>query len=260
MQIRDEKGIAMIIAIMAMLLMSALGAALVLTTSSETMIASNFSNNSEALYAADAAVERSMEDILTVPDWNKLLDGSTQSAFVDGAPNGVRTLPDGSTIDLTQAINMANCQKITTCTPSEMDTSTSERPWGANNPRWRLYSYANLRDLLPASDTINSNYYLGVMVADDPSENDNDPSKDGASVTNPGSGVIAMRAEAFGPRGTHKVIELTLARTDTTELERGYTGQRGQDEQNRRARKAAVQTPGKALTQQTLDSTGGGIQ
>ena len=51
-----------------------------------------------------------------------------------------------------------------------------------------------------------------------------------------------------------------LARTDTTELERGYTGQRGQDEQNRRARKAAVQTPGKALTQQTLDTTGGGIQ
>ena len=69
-----------------------------------------------------------------------------------------------------------------------------------------------------------------------------------------------MRAEAFGPRGAHKVIELTLARTDTTELERGYTGQRGQDEQNRRARKAAVQTPGKALTQQTLDTAGGGIQ
>jgi hypothetical protein len=39
------------------------------------------------------------------------------------------------------------------------------------------------------------------------------------------------------------VIEVTVARTDTTEIERGYTGQRGQDEQNRRARKAAVQTP-----------------
>ena len=83
----------MVIAMMAMLLMSALGIALVLTTSSETMIAGNFSNSSEALYAADAAVERSMEDILTVPDWNKLLDGSAQSAFVDGPPSGDRTLP-----------------------------------------------------------------------------------------------------------------------------------------------------------------------
>ena len=56
-----------------------------------------------------------------------------------------------------------------------------------------------------------------------------------------------------------KIIELTVARTDTTELERGYTGQRGQDEQNRRARKAAVQTPGKTLTMQTLDLNLGGI-
>ena len=260
MNIRDEHGIAMIVALMAMLLMSALGIALVLTTSSETTIASNFSNSSEALYAADAAVERSMEDILTVPDWNKLLDGSAQSAFVDGPPSGVRTLPDGSTIDLTQALNMANCQKVTTCSTAEMNASTADRPWATNNPRWKLYSYANLRDLLPSTDTINSAYYVLVMVADDPSENDDDPTKDGASATNPGSGVIAMRAEAFGPRGAHKTIELTLARTDTTELERGYTGQRGQDEQNRRARKAAVQTPGKALTQQTLDTAGGGIQ
>ena len=57
-----------------------------------------------------------------------------------------------------------------------------------------------------------------------------------------------MLAYAYGPTGVRRVIEATLAKTDTTEIERGYTGQRGQDEQNRRARKAAVQTPGKALT------------
>ncbi len=260
MNIRDEHGIALVIAMMAMLLMSALGIALVLTTSSETMIAGNFSNSSEALYAADAGVERSMEDILTVPDWNKLLDGSTQSAFVDGAPSGARTLPDGSTIDLTQALNMANCQKVTTCSASEMNAITNERPWAANNPRWQVYAYARLADLLPATDTINSPYYVMVMVADDPNETDGDTTKDGADATNPGSGVIAMRAEAFGPRGAHKVIELTLSRTDTTELERGYTGQRGQDDQNRRARKAAVQTPGKALTRQTMTLSTGGFQ
>jgi|SoiMethySBSTD1v2_1073268.scaffolds.fasta_scaffold14418_7 type IV pilus assembly PilX-like protein len=261
MDIRAERGVAMIIAIMAMLLMSALGTALVLTTTTETNIAGNFRNASEALFAADAGLERAMEDVLTVPDWNKLLDGSTQSAFVDGAPSGPRTLQDGSTIDLTQAINMANCQKVTTCSDADMnDTTNRERPWGVNNPRWKLYAYANLKDILPVTDTINSPYYVVVMVADDPSENDGDPSKDGASGTNPGSGVIAMRSEAFGPRGAHKVLEMTLARTDTTELERGYTGQRGQDEQNRRARKAAVQTPGKALTQQTLNTTAGGIQ
>ena len=69
-----------------------------------------------------------------------------------------------------------------------------------------------------------------------------------------------MRAEAFGPRGAHKIIEMTVARTNTTNLERGYTGQRGEDEQNRRARKAAVQTPGKSLTMQSMTLNSGGIQ
>jgi len=259
MDIRREDGIAMVIAMMAMLLMTALGVALVLTTSSETMIAGNFRNGQEALYAADAVVERAMDDVLTVPDWNKLLDGSTQSAFVDGAPSGQRTLLDGSTIDLTQALNMANCQKVTTCSAADLTAITSERPWGANNPVWQLYAYQRLDAMIPTG-SINSNYYVMVMIADDPSENDNDPLHDGASPsTNPGSCVLAMRAEAFGPHGSHKVIELTVARTDTTNLERGYTGQRGQDEQNRRARKAAVQTPGKGLTMQQMTLTTGGI-
>ncbi len=268
---KDEQGVALVVAIMAMLLMTALGVALVLTTSTETLISGNYRNSSEALYAADAVLERAMTDILTVKDWNKLLDGSTQSAFVDGqALSAVRTLQDGSTIRLDEAVNMANCQKTTTCSDADLTSTTNpERPWGTNNPRWRAYAYGNLQDLLPSTDTINSPYFVMLMVADDPSENDNDPTKDGALACdsnlgppgcNPGSGVIALRAEAFGPRGAHKTIEVTVSRSqDTTELERGYTGQRGQDEQNRRARKAAVQTPGKALTMQTLDMFGGGI-
>jgi len=67
-----------------------------------------------------------------------------------------------------------------------------------------------------------------------------------------------LRAEAYGPGGSRSSIEVTVARTDTTQLERGYTGQRGQDEQNRRARKAAVQTPGKALTRSTLNAGSNG--
>lgn len=257
--LRREHGVALVIAMMAMLLMSALGLALVLTTTSETLISANFRNGQEAAYAADAVIERAMDDLLTVPDWNKLLSGADQSGFIDGPPSGQRTLKDGSTIDLTQAINIANCQKVSDCSDADMNANTSERPWGLNNPRWNLYAYGNLNDMLPTG-TINSPYYVLLFVGDDPSENDNDPTTDGAAATNPGSGVLAMRAEAFGPRGAHKVIEITLARTDTTQLERGYTGQRGQDEQNRRARKAAVQTPGKALTMQTLTLSTGGVQ
>lgn len=203
---------AIILALMATLLMSALGAALVLTTSSEALIAANFRNAQEGVYAADAALERAMDDLASIPEWNPILDGSTQSAFVDGPPSGVRTLADGSLLDLGQTVNMMNCRKATPCSASNLTTMTAERPWGANNPVWLLFAYGPLSSLLPAH-AIDSAYYVIVMVADDPSENDNDPLHDGHTETNPGTGVLALRAEAFGPRGTHQVVEMTVARS-----------------------------------------------
>jgi hypothetical protein len=214
--LRGEDGTALLIALMAMLLMTALGIALVLTTSSETIIASHFRNSREGLYAADAVLERSLDDLLTVADWNQLLNGSVQSTFVDGPPSGSRVLADGSLIDLVEVLALATCQKTATCSSGDMDAVTNERPWGANNPRWQLYAYGNLRDIMP-SGTVNSPYYVVAMVGDDPSENDGNPLQDGASEDNPGSGVLAMRAEAFGPNGAHKVIEATVARPDESE-------------------------------------------
>ena len=61
------------------------------------------------------------------------------------------------------------------------------------------------------------------------------------------NGTLTLHAEALGPGGTRKVIEVTVARTSSTEIERGQIAQRGQEELNQRARKAAVQTPGKTL-------------
>ena len=200
---------------MAMLLMVALGTALILMTTTEAKITRNYRNNSESLYAADAALERAVDDLLTIPDWNALLAGISTSAFVDGAPTGARTLADGTTLDIGEARNMANCAKVTVCSPADMDAVTLERPWGPNNPRWQLFAHDKLNDMTPTG-TVNSPCYVIVMVGDDPSENDDDPLHDGVSQeANPGSGVLAMRAEAWGPHGAHKVIELTVARTDS---------------------------------------------
>src|SRR5688572_9557028 len=167
-RLQDERGVALIVALMAMMLLMALGMALVLTTMTETRISANYREGSEALYAADAAIERVMQDLLTVPDWNTVLaDGGTTSAFIDGEP-GARTLPDGSSLDLNEATSMVRCGKIE-CEDADITTSTAERPWGDNNPRWQLYAYGPMRDMLP-TDTINSRMYVIVWVADDPSE------------------------------------------------------------------------------------------
>ena len=202
---------AIIVALMAMLLMSALGTAVILTTSVETLIAANFRSAQEGLYAADAALELAIADLDALPDWNAVLDGQRPSAFVDGPQSGSRTLADGSLLDLGQVSNLTNCRKATPCSASDLTANTAQRPWGANNPVWRMFAYGPLSTLLP-SHTIDSPSYVVVMVADDPSENDNDPVRDGHSSSNPGTGVLVLRAEAFGPRATHQVIEATVAR------------------------------------------------
>ena len=247
---KNERGAALVVSLMAMLLLSALGLALVMTTMTETKIAGNFTTSQEAMYAADAAIERTIQDVLTVADWDNMLDGTTKSAFIDGTP-GTRTVHGGFTFNLNEATNLMNCNKTTTCSTSEMDALTEDRPWGANNPRWQLYAYGPVNDFI-STGTINSPLYVVVWVADDPSENDNDPTKDGVDSGNAGTGVITLRASAYGAGGVNRIIDVTLSRTDSTEIERGYTGQRGQDEQNRRARKTAVQTPGGSLTRSEL--------
>lgn len=173
----DERGVALVLALMAVLLLSALGLALVATTSTELLIASNYRNGQEALYAADAAAERALAELPAVP-WNTPFDGSTTSSFTDGPAAGIRTLADGSALDLAQIVAAAG--------------------GGGNNPAWHLYAWGPVTRLLPAGQ-IDSAFYLVVLVADHPFESD----------------VLSLRSEAFGPRGTHNVIELTVARADT---------------------------------------------
>jgi hypothetical protein len=219
---QNEGGIALIIALMAMTMMIALGTALLLATTTESKIAHNFRTASEATYAADAMLERVVADLGGVADWNTLLSGATRSAFVDGTPSGGRTLADGTVIDLSAVVNTANCEKQSTCTDEDLDRVTDERPWGLNNPRWQPLAWGTLNRLSPAG-SVTSPLYVIVMVADDPSECDNNPLVDGgapvlpcgtSSSLNPGAGVLSLRAEAFGPFGTHKILEATVTRVE----------------------------------------------
>jgi hypothetical protein len=226
-------GFVLVAAIMAMALMSALGAALMLVTSSETLIAANHRNRVEALYAADAIAEHAIGELGSITDWDTVLGGLARSSFIDGAPAGTRVLAEGVTVDLTQAVNMANCGKATPCSPADvLGNATGDRPWAADNPVWQLFAYGPLGAMLPAG-SINTPFYVLAMIADDPSERDGDPSKDGSGADNPGRGIISLRAEAFGPRSAHKIIELTIARSLMgQEGLDGLDGQDGQDGQD----------------------------
>jgi hypothetical protein len=234
--LRDERGAALIITLLATMLLVALGMGLVMVTNTETVISANFKNASEALYAADAGLDRAVQDLLLVPDWNRILDQTApyRSSFIDGTGcTGTVSMSGGGTLNLSSLNNALNAE------------TAAANLWGANNPVWRPYACGHLTGLVP-TQTVDSSLYVGVWVADDPSEQDGNPYADS-------NGVVTLHAEAFGPMGSHKVVEVTVARTSSTEIERGQIAQRGQEELNQRARKAAVQTPGRSLTETRMN-------
>jgi hypothetical protein len=204
------RGVAVLTVVLVMTLASSLALALVLITTIDTRAAFNFRGASEALFAADAGIELALPDLAGTADWSAVLDGSAGSTFVDGA-GGARTLADGRSLDLVEVVNQVTCGHAAACTPAEMDAITESRPWGPNNPRWRLYMNGTLGSLA-SGQVVRSSCYLVVLVADDPSETDGNPLRDGVAGQNPGAGVLLVRSEAFGPGGAHKVIEATVAR------------------------------------------------
>jgi hypothetical protein len=207
-----EEGVALVVAAMAMMLLLALGAALVLLSSSETMIAASFRASGETFYAADAVLEYALSDLRATPDWNAVLDGSVRSSFVDGPSSGTRRQADGTVVDFGQVVSLADCQKTTPCRDDDMSAVTRDRPWGPNNLRWRPFAFGVLAEMVGA-DALESSCYVMALVADDPSENDGDPFRDGESRggrPNPGRGVLTLRGEAFGARGSHKIVEATV--------------------------------------------------
>jgi hypothetical protein len=196
-----EDGIALLVAIMAMLLLTALGGALILTTTTETVIAANFRRAAEELYAADAGLERIIDELRSVPDWDAVRLGLVGSTFIDGPASGLRVLPDGSAIDLSQIVNLANCERTVSCSDAEMNAVTPDRPWAAANPRWVLTGYGPLGGPFTAG-AVNSTVYVVVLVAAGP------------GPWTPPTETLALRAEAFGSRGGHKVVEAAVTRTE----------------------------------------------
>jgi hypothetical protein len=214
---------ALVVALMSVMLMTALGTALVLTTVIEVTIAASYRDGLAALYAAEAGVERVVPD-LAAADWTATLRGETVSTFADGPAAGTRVVGN-TTLDLDQLTQLVRCGRTDACTDDDMDAPSEERPWGRNNPRWQLYAHGPVQNLL-GPGAIRSRLYVVVWVGDDPSENDNDPLQDGGPPSegedeNPGHHMLAILSHAYGSGGTRRVIVATAARAGGSDAAAG---------------------------------------
>jgi hypothetical protein len=192
-----EGGAALVIALLIAFLLGAIGAALVTLTSTETLISASFGQAQETSYAAEAALDRALHDLATVPDWSLVLappPGNILSTFVDGTMSP--RAPDGRTLDLA---------RLTLNRQRESDTRAGADAFGANAPAWRLYAHAPLDTLLPPP-RFPIPVYLVVWVADDGYDGDGDPTRDS-------NDSILIRAEGFGSGAAHRAYEARVART-----------------------------------------------
>ena len=202
----SQRGIVLVIVLLSMTLLSAVGLGLMLSASVSRMSAANHDEAVALLNACESALELAFLD-LAASDLDDVLSGKLVSRFVDGAP-GSRTIAPGLAIDLMVLTSQLTCGRTTACSTVQIAQNTSERPWGANNPRWQLFLHQPVAP--PVLPSPAPPIYAVVWIGDDAREDDDDPIADGAGEAQEGRYILRARAEAFGPRGGRQAIEAEI--------------------------------------------------
>ena len=200
---QDERGVAVVIALLMALLIGAIAAALVVLTTTETLISASFRQSDEAAYGAEAALERGLHDLA---DDAGLVAGPGGAAGqrhlelrrwrIDAArhPTAARSTSRGS-----RPIASARAMRAT-AQPSSGPTV----PSGAcsRTPPCERCSTGPGLDLP---------LYLVVWVADDESDGDGNPEIDS-------NGRILVYAVAFGAGGARHSVEARVGRAEAGRL------------------------------------------
>ena len=230
----NEEGTALIIALMSMMLLTALAAAVVMVSNTETQDLGQLPQQPgsalrrrrrgrarRAGSAARAALERHPRRHAC----SRRFDRRRMR------PRRRRCLAAGM---------MTLCCGTNTATGQLQALTDTPNLWGANNPQWKLFAWGPLSDMLPERRDRQPDVRRAL---------DGRRSRRGPTAIRRRSADVERHADApcrgaSAPPARARSIEVTVARTSGTEIERGQIAQRGQEELNQRARKAAVQTPG----------------
>jgi Tfp pilus assembly protein PilX len=186
---RSDEGIAVVLALVVVLLLAALAFATVMTTDVERMSAASEPNRLAVAYAADAALERAIQELQAPPDWTSALGGGVTSALREG----------GATM-WGQSIDLA---AMTSELQAETDAAEAR---GADTTRWQLFLSGTLSAMVPGRPR-EVLPYLVAWVGDDLAESDGNPMVDS-------NRTIRVHARAVGPRDARADREAVLRRDE----------------------------------------------
>jgi hypothetical protein len=207
--------VALLVVVLSLSAVLALGLGLALAVDTETDIVASTHGGAQVALLAWSAAERAMSDLGALPAWSAALAGAATSSFHDGE-TGRRTAA-GLTLDLGEETARLTCG-LATCAGVSPSDVTADRPWGVNNPEWRVFASGRGEALLGRRRGVAGGYVV-VWIGDDPSETDGDARTDGGppasgSFVNPGAGVVWLRVVAWGPRASRHEIDLVVERDD----------------------------------------------
>jgi hypothetical protein len=187
----DQRGTALLLALVLTAALAAIVAVLALAARTETLIAGRFAQGLEGRYLAHGALERVLADFETSDDWTPLLAEGRWALSVS---------------DPTVPLEIGGARLTLCCGPDSVSAEVqrragSPRSFGGDTPIWRLYAWAPAAAWEPAPRP----FYAAVWVADDPDDGDGDPLRDG-------NGRLSLMALAFGPGGTRAGVRAVVGR------------------------------------------------
>ena len=191
---------AVLTALMATLLLTALGVAIALLGIEESMLSLHERAARALRQAASAGAQLAVADLRLAPSWDPLLTpGATPpmsavpGRFLDSTLSPAAPW-SGAPIDLAAAT-----------TALQAATAASRGPADATQV-WRLYLSGPLSRAAPSVGV--GPWYVAVWIADDKADIDGDPTVDS-------NGLLSVHAVAYGPAGGEVALDLTLRRLPT---------------------------------------------
>jgi hypothetical protein len=183
----SDRGVALVVVLMAMTLLMGLGAGLALLSATEARLAAHFAAGLETLYAAEAAIERVLPDLAATADWALVASGGAPSTFVDGGAAGLRVVADGRRLDQAERTYRERCGRPTPCGDDEAEIV------------WRLYAHAPMQALSGPDRPVSPVYVIVWVAHRDPASPD----------------ALLLRARGYGLYGARRGVDVALARQGT---------------------------------------------
>ncbi len=182
--LRNDDGMAVVIALLLAVLLGAIAAALVALTTTETLISLSFRHAQEASHGAEAALERALARPRRDGGLVARLGCAACQCHLDLRRRTDRAAHTGRA-------QRSTCRSSPPSGRRESDIRAGPDVFGADSPEWRLFAHAPLSALMTGAG-LDLPLYLVVWVADDEWDGDGNPAVDS-------NGRILVRAH--GVRG-----------------------------------------------------------